>query len=1051
MYRAGAATVPIADGGVSRAVVVVDDAAPVYEKHAAAELTNFLHQVTGATFVLTNTSASATNRLLVGPTAARLADPGFTTNGLGPDGIVIRTVTNDLILAGGRPRGTLYAVFTFLEDDVGCRWWTSTESTIPSRPTLAAAETDRTYVPVFEYRDVYWKDALGDPNGDWGVRNKCNGTGYALDATRGGKRSYCSGLGVHTFYTLIPPASYSGPHPEWFTWNGTSRVWADYRDQLCLSNEAMRKQLVTNLLARLAADPDASLASVSQNDCFYGYGYCQCSNCAAIDAAEGAQSGSILRFVNKVADDIRDAYPNVTLSTLAYQYSQAPPALEVPRSNVTVRLCSMSCSFATPLDDPGNDRNSAFHNDLNGWAALAPHSEHGLYIWDYTANFRHYFVPHPNLRVLAPNVKFFAEHEVKGVFEQGAYTTYGTEMAALRAWMLAKLLWNPDVNGTNLIAEFTDGYFGPAGEPIRRYIDVIHDSVEAQGSNYRLNPHKWWYDARDEYLSWEVVRDGWAHLRAAQQAVRDDPVLLRRVEVAQLPVLYMVMKCWDTWRTAAAANGDTWPFSGAIENVYDHFMEVAAANNIQTLSEFAWGFSELDADLALYAEPRGSIDVRVVDFNGNPIPGAKVKLWGLGNLGWPDTVGEKTADANGAVSWQPNEIVTGGRTEFHFNLTARTTNDLGAWQSTVLWEDTNAYWHQYIPYTTNDYRREWTVPTPQTASNALGALSADWYGPDATLTYSGLGFIGAPSNAARFVRHGVHFAKFHPYTGSFNPDGMTKPEFPLGDWTQLGYGWTTLTNHGAGHKTLRVTNDLGYSELVLSYPGNGDHHMYYLDTVSPLTTGRYEAASGQYVVAFDPRRVLADAVYGNQFGIYWPHPFDPPHDRPLEYDTSYFADLRLCLDGPEPFEPYETHVDGGEHPTLLTVIVRPGNDRDADGMDDAWEILHFGATNAPGGEATNDWDGDGSCNLYECGAGTHPKLASSVFGISNVVCAGGSNVVVYWTSVSNKFYSIRGTTNLLDGFPAVLDHGVPADPPVNARTLTVDEAGSVFLQLRLER
>ncbi|MHC4170584.1 MAG: DUF4838 domain-containing protein, partial [Planctomycetota bacterium] len=137
-----------------------------------------------------------------------------------------------------------------------------------------------------------------------------------------------------------------------------------------------------------------------------------------------------------------------------------------------------------------------------------------LYIWDYTTNFRHHIMPHPNLRVLGPNVKFFVDHNVKGIFEQGAYTTNGAEMAELRAWVLAKLLWNASRNGQDLIDEFIAGYYGPAGPHIKDYLRVTHDAVEASED---------WLGcfSKDtaKFLSFETLSKGWAHLEAAEAAV----------------------------------------------------------------------------------------------------------------------------------------------------------------------------------------------------------------------------------------------------------------------------------------------------------------------------------------------------------------------------------------------------------------------------------------------------------------------------------------------------------------------------------------------------
>jgi hypothetical protein len=557
------AEVIVAEGGASRAAVVVASDAIAPEKHAASELAAFLNQVTGGRYEVLSAAGGKTGRLLVGPGAATLADAGFSTEGLGAEGLVIRTVGNDLILAGGRPRGTLYAVYTFLEDELGCRWWSSKVSTIPKRPTLKLGSLDVRYVPPLEYREAFWFDAF---DADWAVRNKSNGHRVQTDATRGGKHLY-QGF-VHTFYSLIPPATYFKDHPEWFSEiNGTRQ---HDRKQLCLTNEEMRKALVQNLRARLRKNRAATIASVSQND---WHGYCQCSACAAIDKEEGSPAGSLLRFVNKVAADIEQEFPHVAISTLAYQYTRKPPKHVRPRQNVIVRLCSIECSFSKPL---AHERNKTFRDDIVGWSKICKR----LYIWDYTTNFRHYVLPHPNLRVLGPNVKFFVDHGVKGIFEQGAYQSYGSEMAELKAWVLAKLLWNPSLDGQKLIDEFIDGYYGPAGKGVRSYLNLIHDEVNR--TRDRLGCFS---SETAQFLSLEVLSKGMKLLKAAEKAAGDDAALRHRVQVAQLPVLYAFLLRWDQFRSEAADQGSPWVVADEFKAVYDEFMRIAKAANVTRVAE----------------------------------------------------------------------------------------------------------------------------------------------------------------------------------------------------------------------------------------------------------------------------------------------------------------------------------------------------------------------------------------------------------------------------------------------------------------------------------
>ncbi len=581
--------VSIAKDGTANAVIVVSENASEPVRHAASELADFLGQVSGAEFTISHTAGNSKPRLLVGPTAARLADPNFTTKGLGSDGMVLSSVGNDLILAGGEPRGTLYAVYTFLEDVVGCRWWASDASTIPHKPTLTIDKMHLRYIPPLEYREPFWTDAF---DGNWAVRNKANGNSERLDAKRGGKHRY-EGF-VHTFYRLIPPKKYFKKHPEWFSEINGKRKH-DHA-QLCLTNESMRAELIRNLRTNLKKNPAATIASVSQND---WRGHCQCAKCTAVDKAEGSPAGSMLRFVNAVAEDIEKDFPHVAISTLAYQYTRKPPKITQPRPNVIVRLCSIECSFSKPLTD---ERNKTFADDIRGWSKIC----NRLYIWDYTTNFRHHILPHPNLRVLGPNIKFFVEHSAKGIFEQGAYTTHGAEMAELRAWVLAKLLWNPDLDDDKLIDEFLDGYYGAAADSMRDYINLMHDRVEQTGdklgcfADIAASKIKvgWANPDRSKFITLETLSQGLAYLKAAEAAVNDDPEKKFRVQCAQLPVQYAFMMCWNPMRQQAEKAGADWPMPDSIHTAYQDFLTIAKKKKITRLDEWNKGFRNLEKALA---------------------------------------------------------------------------------------------------------------------------------------------------------------------------------------------------------------------------------------------------------------------------------------------------------------------------------------------------------------------------------------------------------------------------------------------------------------------
>jgi len=554
----------IARRGQPRARIVIAPDASETERYAASELALFLHLVTGASFPVSDAPGEPGGRLLVGPAAAKAAGPGVPPD-LAPEEILVRSAGGDLVLAGGSPRGTLYAVYTFLEDVVGCRWWTASASRIPWKPGLAVADLSLRFRPPLEYREPFWYVAF-DPV--WAARNKANGIRAGGDALQGGRQIY-EGF-VHTFYSLIPPDTYFAAHPDWFSEIDGKRTFENA--QLCLSNEDMRRELVKNLMDRLRAHPEATIASVSQNDCF---GPCTCPKCRQADEEEGGPSGSLLRFVNAVAAEIEPQFPGVAIDTLAYQYTRKPPRLVRPRPNVIVRLCSIECAFAAPLDDP---RNAAFFDDLAGWSKIAGR----LYVWDYTTDFSHYVQPHPNYSVLAPNIRLFVRHNVRGVFEQGAYQSWGSEMAELRAWVLARLLWDPSRNEKALRAEFLAGYYGPAAGIMDDYLGGLEGALSRSGDALGC-----YSPTEAKFLAFRTLAGSWRLLQTARlRAARRSAEYARRVERASLPVAYAVVSRWDELRDEARRTGARWPWAGTREEFLKWFLDKARTENITMISEW---------------------------------------------------------------------------------------------------------------------------------------------------------------------------------------------------------------------------------------------------------------------------------------------------------------------------------------------------------------------------------------------------------------------------------------------------------------------------------
>jgi hypothetical protein len=461
--------VELARSGATAWKIVLPDAPNPVEKTAARELAEHLKQVTGAQFpTIAESQAPAQGKQLifVGHTAkAPKKDFKF-------DEILIQLDGGNLVLAGHEKRGCLYAVYSLLQDVIGVRWWTADDTFIPKTATLAIPDKLRiAYAPQMISREMYHRGA--QPTA-FSARMKGNGF---LTPEYGGAVRIVNF--VHTFYKYLPPEKYFDAHPDWYSEIKGQRKHDSA--QLCLTNEDMTRELIKNVLETLRKNPDAKMIDVSQND---WYGFCTCPKCKAIDDAEDSHAGTLVLMLNKVAAAVEKEFPGVLVESLAYQYTRKPPKTVRPRDNVLIRLCTIECSYIQPLD---GEQNRKFAADIEGWSKLAKY----LFIWDYTTNYSDYLGPHPNLRVLVPNVRYFVQHGAIGLFEEGE----GDDFCELKNWLLLRAMWEPQLDAEKLIDEFLRGYYGEAVAPLlHQYWDLLIARAEQTKiylGCFRVTSAKW--------------------------------------------------------------------------------------------------------------------------------------------------------------------------------------------------------------------------------------------------------------------------------------------------------------------------------------------------------------------------------------------------------------------------------------------------------------------------------------------------------------------------------------------------------------------------------
>ena len=472
-------------------VVIVSKEFP----RAAAILAKYLNKITDAEFTIQETTTVYPSIVL------KCADHGES-------GFLYRIFDKDIEIEAGNGQAMVYAVYDWLERVAGCRYYSRTYEYIPFDANLTVCFEEYQFSPILQYREIHYRDFF-DP--EFAEKHKivpqC-------------KRDENWGFWCHSFGTLCSPEEYFDEHPEYFSLYEGKRVGKNA--QLCLSNPDVFDIVLKNLKKHMDENPKAKYWSVSQND---NAAYCQCEKCREMNERDGSPMGSVLNFVNRIAEH----FPDKVISTLAYWYTRKAPAITRPAENVHIMLCNIEANRGLPIET--DEKSSGSRQELLDWKEICQN----VFLWDYCVQFRNLVSPFPNLRVLGPNIRFFVENNVRSLFSQ-SNREIGGEFHELRGYLLAKLMWDPYINEREVMIDFLNGYYKQAGPVILQYIDLIHDEMEKAGGE--LNIFGGPLDAKDTYMREDLFRQYEALFGEAISLTQGDADTQFRVKTAALPIYY---------------------------------------------------------------------------------------------------------------------------------------------------------------------------------------------------------------------------------------------------------------------------------------------------------------------------------------------------------------------------------------------------------------------------------------------------------------------------------------------------------------------------------
>ena len=378
---------------------------------------------------------------------------GFSTDSLSPDGFRITKLDENILVISKTPQGLIYGTY-FLLEKLGFVFLSQDFIHVPEKFYIDRIDVEEN--PSFLYREIFVKE-LDDP--DFAEVLRLNGR-LGHRENRPLKYGNIFILTV-SLNDIVPKERYQKTDPEYFCGN-----------QLDFTNDEVKEiaRINTDRILSRHRDLENLHLLISTNDI---NDYCRNSSSLKRINEGGAPSTPYIDFVRYIAEGLREEYPHVKFLALAYQWSRKPPK-KYPKlpENMGIFFSTIDADFSKPLLIRNN---TYILRDLEKWTGITDY----IFIWHYIANFGNYLIPFPNIYQVADDIKYFSsKKEIKGVFLQGAYNTYGSDMVELKSWLFSKLLWNPRLNVDNLLETFLHYYYGKGAEEVEKYIDTLYRYVK---------------------------------------------------------------------------------------------------------------------------------------------------------------------------------------------------------------------------------------------------------------------------------------------------------------------------------------------------------------------------------------------------------------------------------------------------------------------------------------------------------------------------------------------------------------------------------------------
>ena len=480
--------------------IVISRKPTVTEKFATEELCNYLFRITGGNFRVVSSVSHKRYNLIV----RNANEIEKLEMSLGEEDYIIRSSGNSLSMLGGGNRGTLYAVYSFLEM-LGCRWYYpyDQDEVIPvlTGPEVIkiAEELDVLERPDFKYRIYqYQTHDIGSSDSeeaaeafdnfadriDWLCKNHFNIFQFGLDGKNSYehwpeyrknmneliKRDMIPGISGHSYFLLLPDSVF-GKNPDWWPERDGKRQKAG---QFCTRNKEVVSYYLKNIIGFLGENPDIKYFTVWPADT---YGWCNCSLCGS----DSTVADRYMELSNLIYKEIKTIFPDIIFNHFAYGSHLEAPVHQKPSAEMLVTVCTWGRDFSQPFTGmsapngwSGNYYKDDFRKEFDAWRRITESTGSPMLFHEkYIRHLGFGFLPLP-LKILEDDIRYFKESGIDGFELPMGFM--GVRTKALNLYAAAKLMWRSETDISDLVMEYFSNFYGKSGMLMKAAYENVSDA-----------------------------------------------------------------------------------------------------------------------------------------------------------------------------------------------------------------------------------------------------------------------------------------------------------------------------------------------------------------------------------------------------------------------------------------------------------------------------------------------------------------------------------------------------------------------------------------------